>query len=89
MCVMIACERGGVGGGGAEDGGCDDDDNDDDDDDDDDASAAVVTCRPIVISVDMSASFFCINWFAARGEPNCLRSSTYLLHVTSGTKIQQ
>jgi hypothetical protein len=31
-----------------------------------------------VISVDMSASFFCISWFAARGEPNCFRSNTYL-----------
>lgn len=27
-------------------------------------------CRPIVISVSMSAIFFCINWFLARGTPN-------------------
>src|SRR5471032_550182 len=34
-------------------------------------------CKPSVISVCMSASFFWINWFAASGRPNCLRSSTY------------
>ncbi len=42
------------------------------------AAAAAFTCSPRAISVDMSASFFCISWFAARGDPNCLRSSTYL-----------
>ena len=34
-------------------------------------------CRPSVISVCMSASFFCTSWLAASGLPNCLRSSTY------------
>ena len=34
-------------------------------------------CRPSVISVCMSASFFWISWLAASGRPNCLRSSTY------------
>src|SRR5881396_2119288 len=34
-------------------------------------------CRPSVISVCMSASFFWISWFAASGRPNCLRSRTY------------
>ena len=34
-------------------------------------------CRPSVISVCMSASFFWISWLAASGRPNCWRSSTY------------
>src|ERR1051325_8447434 len=34
-------------------------------------------CRPSVISVCMSASFFWMSWLAASGRPNCLRSSTY------------
>jgi hypothetical protein len=34
-------------------------------------------CRPRVISVCMSASFFWMSWFCASGRPNCLRSSVY------------
>ncbi|MCY1241339.1 hypothetical protein D9M72_542350 [compost metagenome] len=34
-------------------------------------------CRPSVISVCMSASFFCTSCVAASGRPNCLRSSVY------------
>ena len=34
-------------------------------------------CRPSVISVCMSASFFCTSWLAASGLPNCLRSIVY------------
>jgi len=34
-------------------------------------------CKPSVISVIMSASFFWISWLAASGRPNCLRSSVY------------
>src|SRR6516165_5211372 len=34
-------------------------------------------CRPSVISVCMSASFFWMSWLAASGRPNCLRSSAY------------
>lgn len=29
-------------------------------------------CNPMVISVSMSAIFFCISWFLARGTPNCI-----------------
>lgn len=29
-------------------------------------------CRPIEISVNMSAIFFCGSWFLARGFPNCI-----------------
>ncbi len=32
-------------------------------------------CRPRVISVCMSASFFWKSWVCASGRPNCLRSS--------------
>ena len=41
------------------------------------ASEARQPCSPSVISVCMSASFFWINWLAASGRPNCLRSSVY------------
>ena len=34
-------------------------------------------CRPIAISVCISASFFWMSWLAAKGRPNCLRSNTY------------
>ena len=34
-------------------------------------------CRPKLISVSISASFFWISWLAAKGRPNCWRSITY------------
>jgi hypothetical protein len=43
-------------------------------------------CRPSVISVCMSASFFWISWLAASGRPNCLRSSVYWRARASRTR---
>jgi hypothetical protein len=34
-------------------------------------------CSPILISCNMSASFFCISWLAASGRSNWLRSRVY------------
>ena len=32
-------------------------------------------CKPMVISVNMSAIFFCISWFLASGTPNWILSA--------------
>ena len=36
-------------------------------------------CSPRAISVCVSASFFWMSWFAARGRPNCFLSITQVL----------
>lgn len=43
-------------------------------------------CRPIEISVNMSAIFFCGSWFLASGFPNCILED---IHHTSNIKFIQ